>query len=274
MTWIIALSAVLMALLLVGLRVRFWLGEGRKMQQSGYLAPAPSFVGKLFWAVTTRIMGYLLIGPIKVVGRENLKVKGRKIFAPNHSFPLDFIPVAVSTRKSCRYMTKSSELKGLRGAFGAWTGAIPVNTKVEGGGEAALNASIDALLEESDNCFLIFPQGALLDEIKREDFKTGSVRLAHSVHTDSEGEPCFYIPMALHYLREPHQKPFSHRILGRLRKLFGKPNYGALVIIGEPIPAASLPEDANAATDVVFERIRALKAQAIEMTRQRSVAAF
>jgi 1-acyl-sn-glycerol-3-phosphate acyltransferase len=275
MTWIISLAAVLLALLLVGLRVRFWLGEGRKMQESGYLAPAPSIFAKVFWAIMTRLMGYFLVGPIKVIGRHNLKVKGRRIFAPNHTFPLDFDLVAVATRgASCRYMTKTSELKGLRGAFGAWTGAIPVNTKVEGGGEAALNASIESLVDGPRNSFLIFPQGALLDEIKREDFRTGFARLAHAVYAETEGEPCFVIPMALLYLRDPQCKPFSDKIFGKLRRLFGKPNYGAVIVIGEAIPVQDLPTDPAAATDVLFERIRALHAQAVDSTKPRRVATF
>jgi 1-acyl-sn-glycerol-3-phosphate acyltransferase len=272
MTWIISLAAVLLALLLVGLRVRFWLGEGRKMQQSGYLAPAPSIFAKLFWAIVTRLAGYLLVGPIKVIGRHNLRVKGRRIFAPNHSFQMDFGLVAVATRTSCRYMTLTNELKGLRGAFGAWTGAIPVNPKVEGGGEAALNASIESLVEGPRNSFLIFPQGALLDTVKREDFKTGCARLSHAVYAETEGEPCYVIPMGLLYKRDPQDKPFSDKIFGKLRRVFGKPNYGAVIVIGEPIPVQDLPSDPAAATDVIFERIRAAHAQAVDLTKPRRVA--
>lgn len=271
MTWMIALVAVLIALLIVGLRVRFWLAEGRKMQESGYLPPAPSIFAKLFWAISTRVLGFLLVGPIRVIGRENLTVKGRKVFVPNHTYELDFDLVAVATRTSFRYMTSTAELRGLRGAFGAWTGAIPVNTKVQGGGEAALNASVEAIQESYSNNFLIFPQAGLRDCLKRDEFKTGFARLAYSVYAET-GAPCFVIPMALLYLREPQHKTWSHLFFSRLRRLFGKTTYGAVVVIGEAISAQDLPEDPNAATDIVFERIRTLLAQAHDTTKSQQVA--
>lgn len=266
--------AALIVLLYAGYRVRFWLKEGRKMQESGHLAPAPSIFAKIFWATLTHVIGYLCVGPIKVIGRENLRVKGRKVFAPNHTFALDFDVVAVAIRRSCRYMTKTSELKGLRGAFGAWTGAIPVNTKVPGGGEAALNSSIESLLEGTNNNFLIFPQGALKDNLKLErgDFRTGFARLARSAWEDSEGEPCYVIPMAVFYKRDPQMKPWSHLLLAPLRRAFGDTNYGAVVVIGQPIAAQNLPEDPEQATDVYFEYLRALHAQAIEYGSPRMAA--
>lgn len=270
MMWTVGCALLLIALF-VGWRVRFWLAEGRKMQESGHLAPAPSLAARLFWSILTHLIGYLMIGPIKVVGRHNLRRRGRLIFGPNHQFPLDFDLVAIATRRSFRYMTKTSELKGLRGPFGAWTGAIPVNTKVPGGGEAALNASIEALIEGRNNCFLIFPQGKLLDTIERQDFRTGFARLAQATYEETDGECCFVYPMALIYLRDPRHKTLSHYVFGRLRRLFGPQNYGAIVIIGEGIPAQDLPADPERATDILCQRIQELHAQGVNMTKPRGL---
>lgn len=253
-------------------RVVFWVREGRLMQESGHLAPPTSIFARTFWCLAAPIFAYLTVGPVTVIGRKNFtKVKGRKLLLPNHHFQMDFSMVATAVREHFRYMTTTGELRGLRGVFGAWTGAIPVNVKAEHGGEKALNASIESVSENPNGKFLMFPQGRLLsqDELLRADFKTGAARLLQAVSDENDGEKVWAFPMGIYYIREKALAPFSHRIFGWARRLFGITNYGAVVVVGEPISAADLPDDIQEATTLIFERIDALVKQARSVVHER-----
>jgi 1-acyl-sn-glycerol-3-phosphate acyltransferase len=250
--------------MLIFWRLQFWLHQGQLMQQSGHLTPPPSIFARLFWRVATPLLVYLCIGPVTVIGRENLRVQGKRILVPNHTHAMDFALVSKALRGHCRYMVTTSEVHGLRGAFAAWTGAIPVNTHFPQGGELALNASIQTLVDGDTETFLIFPQGRLLgqDQLNPADFKHGFARIARSVYEETDGEPAFVIPMALYYKRDASQAPWSHWLLARLRGAFGQTNYGAVVVVGEAIATEQLPADPDAATAVVVGRLQQLLAQA------------
>lgn len=272
MNWIV-MSLALLALVYVGLRAQFWLREGRSMKQSGYLTPAPSIFARAFFRVSTRILAYLGIGPIEVIGRENLKVRGRKIFAANHQFELDFAAILVAVRCHFRYMTKASELTGLRAPFGAWTGSIPVDTSVPQGGENALNASVASMVEGEARRFLIFPQGRLVTDnvLQIEDMRTGAVRLTRHVYEETDEEPTFLIPMAIHY-HSRRKASVSHFFLAPLRRMFGVTRYGAVVVIGKPIPAADLSQNPAVANALLFERLRELSLRASSLYPERALA--
>lgn len=251
----------------------FWTYHGFKMKTSGHLTPRPSIFARCFYGFMTRLLGRLAIGPIEVEGAENLPKHGRILLVPNHTYPPDFVVVRQATGLHTRFMTVTSELGGLRGVFGAWTGAIPVNTKVEGGGQAAVQAAVDGLVA-GDN-LLIFPQGKLVyDNVpRREDFKNGFARIAQAVKSRVQGkgakvhaklfgfrhvpvEPVYVVPMAIHYKRSEADKQKLGWLLKRTRKMFGQGyQYGAKAVIGKPIEVAQLPADPDKATDLIFEQI-------------------
>jgi hypothetical protein len=267
-TTILFLLVATGALAVFAWRVAFWVREGRRMQESGHLSPPPSILARLVFRMITPVLRFLTVGPVTTIGRKNLrKAKGRRVLIPNHTFQMDFSVVYAGVGSHFRYMTASSELKGFQGFFGAWTGSIPVNTKVEHGGEKALNASIESLVENPKGRFLIFPQGKLLpqDKVQLEDFRTGAARLLQAVSDETDGEPVWAVPMGLYYVRDKSKMPFSHRLLWWARRVFGVTNYGAVVVIGEPMEAKTLPSDIHEATKVLYERVAALAQEAARL---------
>ena len=84
-----------------------------------------------------RLVAFVFIGPVKVIGRKNGKYNGRLLIASNHQYQFDFSMVSSAVPVGMHYMTVTSELKGLRGVLGAWTGAFGVDPTIPGGAEAA-----------------------------------------------------------------------------------------------------------------------------------------
>ncbi len=265
--FVISLAATVYTLAVVLLlryclkRFQFWQSHAAKMQASGYLTPPSSNLARHSWRFLSRLLAYLCVGPVKVTGRENLKVHGRKIFVANHQFPLDFALVTAATRTACPYMVKSSELKsGFFALLAAWTGAVPVNNSEEGGPRKAFDSSVKVLLRGKESGFMIFPQGALLEEIKLEDFKPGAARMQRVLFEKTEGEPVYIVPMHIRYLRDQVQKPFSHVFIGKLRGILGKVNYGGVVHIGTPIAFAETLS-VEESTKRIYEAILAANMQ-------------
>lgn len=264
-------TAIAVAAVAIRIRSRFlfWLEHSRHMQESGYLVPPPSLTARLTYRLVTRAIVYLGVGPIKVTGRSHLRKPGRKIFVPNHQFNLDFAVASVATRTACPVMTKSAELKSpLLAFFGAWTGAaIPVNIKEGRGGQKSFASSCHHLERRYDSEFLIFPQGALFDDLKLSDFKPGAARMQKDVSDATFGEPVWLIPMYIEYRRDADSKPVSQLVFGKLRSLFGRVNYGVDVHIGDPIaynPARSI----DGTTAIIHSRIALLRADANSLSRR------
>jgi hypothetical protein len=90
-------------------RYHYWQGHARHMQKSGYLVPPASLTARLSHRLVTRALVYLGVGPIKVSGRRELMLPGRKIYVANHQFNLDFAVCSVAVRTCCPVMTKSAE---------------------------------------------------------------------------------------------------------------------------------------------------------------------
>ncbi|MBY0359833.1 MAG: 1-acyl-sn-glycerol-3-phosphate acyltransferase [Candidatus Obscuribacterales bacterium] len=244
-------------------RGAFWLGQGRKMQVSGYLPPEPSWFARLALGFASYLFTFLGVGPVKVIGAKNARYKGRLLIAPNHTFQLDFAMVRRAVGRSFRFMTHVNELKGLRGAFGAWSGAYPVETDSKNGGEAAAKATASALGAHANSAVLLFPQGKLVKDnvLRKEDFRYGAARISRQVQAEQPNEPVAILPVAIHYKRQPRWMPF---FLKPLRRLFGVMNYGGVVVVGRPIPVNSLPEDSEAATDVIRQEIQQLLHEAMK----------
>lgn len=263
-------------------RFNFWKKEGAKLQQSGYLPPAPPLLGRLVFRFITRLARFVMIGPVKVIGRNNLNYKGRLIIAPNHQFEMDFAMVAAAV-PDFHYMTAIEELQGIRGTLGAWTGAYGVDRKQPG--EAVIDASTQLLIRQPNSRVLIFPQGKLIAQwkwdkvtpdgkrtpdaklvhdsyLRPDDFKTGSVRILTKTKALIDGQPAAILPLGIFYKRDCKDATWFHRLLLRagfkwFRRAFGKSHYGGTIVIGEPIAVESLPSDPREATELVRTKIQA-----------------
>ena len=246
----------------------FWVREGKRLQTPGYLPPPPSIFGRTFLRFGCRLLAFLGVGPIKVVGRKNCKYyQGRLLVTPNHQFELDFTVVGSAVPFAFRQLASAAEVRGLRGALAAFTGHFAVHvehgkSQQQGGGQAVVEAAADVL--RLPGCRLLyFPQGYLDRENKLnpEDFRTGAVRALQAA--DSTGaEDLAVLPVGVHYRRTPIgylARKLSHR------HLFGSDKFGANVVIGKPIAFTSLPTDVHAATEVIRQEIARLVEQAKQL---------
>ncbi len=265
------LIVVAVLAVVAGIRLRFWIKQGAKLQVNGYLPPAPSRTAGFFYRTVCRLFTFMFVGPIKVIGKTKPRPRGRLLIAPNHQYQFDFAVVTHALPYHMRYMAKTTELRGARGVVGAWTGAFGVDATGPGGGEAVVQASVKVLASEPDSALLIFPQGKLVQDnvLRQDEFKTGAARMLHQTAAVIDGQPLSILPVAVYYKRDAKDATFLHKLLMRcgfknFRCAFQKRNFGANVAVGEPIAVESLPADAHEATEVVRARIQELLDKAMK----------
>jgi len=241
-------------------RIFFWINEGKKLQTTGYLPPAPSIFGRNLLRLISRIGCYLFVGPIKIVGKENISAGERLVVISNHQFSLDFMVLTCALPFSFRHLAKAEEVRGWRGLLAACTGHFAVdveNGKAKGGvGPIAVETCVRVLTHDN---LLIFPQGKIVAEnnLTAEDFRTGAMRTAQLAM-----EYCSVSiqPVAIQYYRDPQQAIWRSRFAAKLglRNFDEVTNYGALVTIGKRIRISSLTEDVKEATQTLRIEIQNL----------------
>ena len=250
----------------ISYRIFFWINEGQKLQSTGYLPPAPSIFGRSLLRLISWIGCCLFVGPIKVVGEENISINERLVVISNHQFPLDFMVLACTLPFSFRHLAKAEEVRGWRASLAAYTGNFAVdveNGKAKSGlGTLAVDACVRVLTHDTDNRLLIFPQGKIVAENKltADDFRTGVMRAAQ-VAMEKMPYSLFSIqPVAIQYQRDPKQAAFISRLAAKLglRNFDGVTNYGAVVTIGKQILITQLPNDVKQATQTLRIEIQNL----------------
>ena len=253
-------GALLIVAVAAIVRFNYWKQAGARLQENGYVPPAPPFLGRFAFRFLNRLARLVMIGPVKVIGKENANYDGRLIIAPNHQYQFYFSMVAAAV-PNFHYMTAIEELRGFRGVMGAWTGAYGVDRKAPG--DAVIGASVKILIQDQRRRVLIFPQGKLVTDnvLRAEDFKTGAVRILRRVAELVNRQPCAILPVAVYYKRDPKDATWFHRALRSVglkgfRRAFGVSNYGGTVVIGKPIPVESLPADVHEATALLHTRIQ------------------
>lgn len=286
--WLAVGLAVASLGLYVAKRYSFWKGEAKKLLEGGYLPPPPTMLARLVFKIATRLIVFLVVGPVKVVGKRNARYNGRLLIAPNHTFQMDF--AVTRTALPCHYtqIAKQAEVKGARAIIAAWVGTIAA--KVEGGsakpgqGAAVVKAAANYLASSASTRLLLFPQGKLVyDNVLRpEDFRTGAARtLALAVEQLGSDENVALLPAAIHYKRDPKHASLFQRAVGALARVIPPlrkfrswvdvtknpdgtktvnkfRNYGATVVIGEPIPFSSLPKDPHECSQFMRAKIQEL----------------
>jgi len=269
----------------------FWIYQGKKLQQTGYMPPPSSRFARWFYKRACSAFCWLFVGPVKVIGAENARFDGRGLLLPNHQFAMDFAVVGHSTPYSYRQVAKAKELAGLlRGTLAAWIGTVGV--QVEGGKaqDGASNTVIETgkniLLKSHGARLLLFPQGMLVfDNVLRpNEFRTGATRISAATLAEIGDQPFSIQPMAVHYKRDPKDATRLTRIIhglglkgfrrwsdyeliknedgSKTKKPRVYTTYGATVVIGKPIPVSSLPRDPRQAIEAVRVVIQGLLDQA------------
>jgi len=269
----------------------FWIYQGKKLQETGYMPPPSSKFARWFYKRACFAFAWLFVGPVKVFGRENAKFDGRGLVLPNHQFAMDFAVVGLATPYSYRQVAKAKELLGLvRGTLAAWIGTVGV--QVEGGKaqDGASNTVIDTgkniLVASHGARLLLFPQGMLVwDNVLRpKEFRTGATRIIHATLAEIGDDPFYVQPIAIEYKRDPKDATrftkFMHAIgLKAFRRWKDyelvvaadgtktkKPRvyttYGATCVIGKPIDTRTLSKDPREAIESVRVVIQGLLDQA------------
>jgi 1-acyl-sn-glycerol-3-phosphate acyltransferase len=247
-------------------RLVFWLSEGARIMRPGHISQRPGIISRFLRFTLGRLLVFFFIGPVKVIGEANLGYFGRLVALGNHQTERDaIVALWMMGGRPLRYFIASNQAGGLRAPIVAFTGGIVVHSERPNAAAAALSAAIHAMRREPDASFIIFPQGALNrdNELRRKDFKAGSAKLANLTAKVSE-KPVAYLPFGIYYDRNPANASRVHRVITRwigiknFRKFFGEITYGAVIAVGAPIPVELLPEDAEKATDTLFEQVRVL----------------
>lgn len=250
-------------------RVTYWQNLGDLVLNPGYLPPLPKLPARMLRTVLGYLFVFLFIGRLRIIGRKRLKYCGRLIALGNHQTERDAIlmPYLLGLRHS-RYFIAKNQAGGWRAPLVAYTGGIVVEHASRRGPVAALRLAIDSMKKEGNTDFVIFPQGRLVRDntLRREDFFAGVAVLGSKVAPESS-KTVAYLPVGIFYDRDPKNRTLFHKLMNMIgfrsfRGFFGEVIYGATVVVGEPIPVSCLPENADKATDELFESVVALSARA------------
>ncbi|MBZ0186075.1 MAG: 1-acyl-sn-glycerol-3-phosphate acyltransferase [Candidatus Obscuribacterales bacterium] len=235
----------------------------KNVQTCGYLPPPPTKRGLFALKLLSRLLIFIQVGRVKIKGMENLaKLDGEAyLVAPNHPHFADVavLPIVMEGRPA-RYMAARGVFTfggGLGALMFGPMGAFAVDlTKGKGG--PAKEAAISVIT--GGQRLVMFPEGwAYLDGVMGE-FKKGAVRIAREA-SESLSRETYLLPVFLRYGKYPGSwirkipPPAEYFFFMLLLPVFRR---GVTVVIGEPIPTSSLPEDDLEATELLKQQVIAL----------------
>lgn len=289
-TAISAISIVTAVVCAIQVRIKYWTPHVEKVREGGYVPPQPSIYTALLMRVFCMALGFIEVGPIKIIGRNRLPESGPTIIAPFHVDAGDgSIISALLGVKKMYYLIRTTEVSGLRGWLATLTGAIAVDEESQEGRSRAFKAAIAGLVNGGpDACMLIFPQGQLVpdQEVRRSDFKSGTMAIA-KLAARKRKEPIWIVPIGMHYRTNAHESTLFQKLVQGLgfkkfRNLFGQQNYGAYAIVGRPFRVTpksadleeiarglTLHDDADKATDTYVQRMMILQKAAKKRSQNR-----
>ncbi len=265
MTWLVSLFIGLAWFVVVWRSLAYLLklaGEyAALVEQCGYLPPSPTPRGVRLLQRLSKILVFIQVGKVKVLGAENLdKVDGATVVTPNHPHWADTVVMPIVVNRKARYMAAQGVFQfggGLGGLLVGPLGAFSADL-TPGKGGPARNAAIKVLV--NGELLVMFPEGwAYLDGTIGE-FKKGAVRIVKEAAT-LLGQTSYLLPTFIRYGKYPgswiRKLPPAWEYL-LIFLLFPVYRRGCTVVIGEPIPSTDLPEDDWAATEYLRERVLAL----------------
>lgn len=103
-----------------------WCGEALKFRTSGYLPAETSWFGKVAFWLLCRLVNFFTVGPIEVIGRENLPASGRVLIVGNHQVQSDFAMVRQAFGRHTRALGAAAQFPGFMGLLASWLGIIPL----------------------------------------------------------------------------------------------------------------------------------------------------
>jgi len=200
-----------------------------KCLQSGYV-PATYIGVQFITRQLARILVFIQLGRLRVIGKENLKHKGRFIFCPNHSAFFD-APVlyAIMKRRNLRYMTAFEEMRGMYGLKAVIMGAMGCFPVDRTKGKSVIEPAI--LMVVDGQSLVVFPEGKISATGECLPFKNGPGIIGQeALKRLPNGERIGMIPINILYHKRDNETA---------GKGFGASGFkwrgGVTVTIGKPI---------------------------------------
>lgn len=198
-----------------------------KITTSGYLGqPSPalrSFARQLF-----RVLAFIWVGRVRIIGERTVQLPERLIFCPNHSSLLDAVVMFSSMKRPVRAMGAYETLRaggGLVGIFLTKIGVFPVD---RAHGSTVIGPATDLVVAGESLC--MFPEGRISPTGELLPFKLGAAVIGMCAD-DRLGrrERIGYVPVQICYHRRHNETALNFWKMGfRWRA-------GATITICEPI---------------------------------------
>jgi len=205
-----------------------------------------------------RIQIFVQVGRVRLIGAENLKVRGRVIYCPNHSSMFDAPVIYAIMRRWPRYMTAYEEMRGLWGLKAVVMGAFGCFAVDRSKGKSVLEPAIDVL--SSGTPLVIFPEGKISHTGEYLPFKKGPALIANATFERLDmKEPVGIVPIHICYrCRDVATAGASYEKMGL------KWRCGVTVTVGKPIWLHELPS--RKPEDIMAAVRGAIKMQACATT--------
>lgn len=191
-----------------------------------------------------RLMAWVRIGKLHVVGGQNLDAPGHLIFAPNHAaFGLDIFVMHGLLKEPARFMTASDVMgDGNLGTIMAGAGSYAVDRTTPQKAVRAIEPSVQELVKGTPLC--IFINGTVEEDTaylptsaRRKMPKRGPAEIAiRAWKRLPEAKRVGIVPVHICYLRRDNAT-----MHGPITSMGLKWRGGAIVTIGKPVYVDELP---------------------------------
>lgn len=228
----------------------------KNLRTPGFVPPPPTVAGLRWQLRLTKMLSWLFVGKVKVVGLEklaNMPPGSSYQITPNHSHFADIfvVPMIVNAFKP-RYMAASAVMGGFAGLLGLIIAPM-------GAFAASFKAAVKILC--SGECMVIFPEGWTYLDGNMGTFHNGAVHCCRQAAAALK-KPSYLLPMCIRYgrypgawiMKLPIRLQYAILLIGFI--LFRS---GATVVIGDPIADSSLPSDDTEASEFLRQKILNLR---------------
>ena len=282
----------------IGLRVKFWLNEGQRMKQDGYLPPYPSVFGRAFQKLFTSALAWFTVGQVVTVNRHYARIKARVAVVPTHQRGCDFMVMGSALPDAFRHLGSMTFMFGVNTeeeidkagpvlpAISAFGGLFPVRSNrgkpTSGGGDLVVDAMARVLATKSRRStrLFAFPTGDLQvdQQVPEQDrYRTGNVRAMQRARDEYKvpASEIYFLPVLMRYIEDPSKASWFTKLVRktvmkgfrvwpqRIRGVMYKwTSSKVIVVFGKPVCLSELPDDPRAATNVIREKHLELVAQA------------
>ncbi|MBY0358599.1 MAG: 1-acyl-sn-glycerol-3-phosphate acyltransferase [Candidatus Obscuribacterales bacterium] len=211
-----------------------------------------------------KLVIYIQLGRLRIIGKENLQRPGRLIFCPNHSSMFDAIVLyALFNRKeSVRYMTAYEEMRGLYGIKAVVMGALGCFPVDRTKGKSVIEPAVEVLV--NGQCLTIFPEGKISVTGVCQPVKKGAAIIATAAQERlGNNEQVGIVPMSICYHKR--DVPTATKNFWQVGM---KWRGGITVTVGKPLYINELK---GLSVDEIMEQVRQFICQSIDTAELESL---